>query len=73
MPPANFNEAKETARIFVNEALRKEAQGNPGYFLVDLESVPFNLSYDGLHYAAEGYLDFAQRALQAMEPFLGEF
>lgn len=73
LPPANFGDPREKARIFVNEGLRKECQENPSLFLVDLESVPFDLSYDGLHYDADGYLQFAQRAYQAMEQFLHEF
>jgi len=70
MPPASLKPVKEQARLHVNCQLREAVQDHPERFLVDLETVDFSLSYDGLHYSPEGYHEFAERAFIAMQPIL---
>lgn len=73
IPPAQLSDVKDRARLLINKGLRDACRSVPAssrQFLVDLEDVDFNLCYDGLHYAVEGYQDFASRAFQAMRPRL---
>lgn len=60
---------QEEVRQRVNEALREMCQ-QPGarskFMLVDLEVVPLELAKDGVHYAGEGYEEFARLVMEAM-------
>lgn len=71
LPPAKVKETKEVARLHLNEKLRDVNRDRPGRFVVDLESISIEKSYDGLHFGHEGCHEIAERAFQAMLPHLG--
>eukprot|EP00927_Polykrikos_kofoidii_P071508 TRINITY_DN67772_c0_g1_i1.p1 TRINITY_DN67772_c0_g1~~TRINITY_DN67772_c0_g1_i1.p1 ORF type:complete len:294 (+),score=43.83 TRINITY_DN67772_c0_g1_i1:76-957(+) len=71
MPPAQLNGIKDKARQSMNAGLRALCKDpSERKFLVDLAGVDQSLAYDGLHYNTQGYTEFAERALEAMRPFL---
>merc|ERR1712232_514052 len=68
IPRASCRSTKGQGRCAaVNDKLRATCVGKDVPFLVDLEGVDTNLTFDGLHFTAEGYLKFAKIAHAAMQ------
>lgn len=70
LPPMRKVGAWEQSRLSINRGLREACGRCPRRFLIDLESVDTGLSADGVHYTADGYDEFAQRAFESMSSVL---
>lgn len=67
-----FNAGQEDARLKLNEALQQICAQSPPHkrLLVDIGTVPVELSSDGIHYSGPGYVEFGERVFAAMQPLL---
>jgi len=64
-----FSPQQDEMRLAINAGLKEMVEKMPAHrqrFLIDLEEVDVALAEDGVHYLGPGYVEFAERAIQAM-------